>query len=179
MGEIFKLFSLRANSPIILETCLLRLFLMATVHILTGQEQLTCYLKIWTFDFFDLWSLNYWPEVKSRECIQKERFKRNRLSLWKIFLAVIVSDTQGVLWMHVQKSENLTFFDLRWPHFWPETKNGWNSFDTIFDELSSFFWLLDTINRIWFNGGGGAVNPSPPPSGRGKSRGPAGRGLSE
>ena len=59
MGEIFKLFSLRANSPIILETCLLRLFLMATVQILTGQEQLTFYLKIWTFDFFDLWSLNY------------------------------------------------------------------------------------------------------------------------
>ena len=62
------------------------------------------------------------------------------------------------------------------PQFWPETKNDRNDFEMIFRELSNDvfrFSLWRPEAEIM-----GRSNPPPLPAGGGKSRGPAGRGLS-
>ena len=74
------------------------------------------------------------------------------------------------------RSQKLTFDDLYWPPFWPEVKNDWYTFVINSDELSNAFFRF-SIRPI----GAeilGVVTNHPPPVGRGKYRGPVGRGLS-
>ena len=48
--------------------------------------------KIGNFDFDDLWSPNYWPEVKSDGILQKELFLVYQMLFFGFFLSVIVSE---------------------------------------------------------------------------------------
>ena len=66
-------------------------------------------------------------------------------------------------------------FDPWWRQFWPEPKNDRNDFEMIFRELSNaVFRFVLRCAGAEIDGG---VFKHPPPAGRGKSRGPAGRGL--
>ena len=67
-------------------------------------------------------------------------------------------------------------FDPWWPHFWPEPKNDRNDFEMIFRELSNAVFRF-VLRCAGAEIDGGVFKHPPPPAGRGKSRGPAGRGL--
>ena len=67
-------------------------------------------------------------------------------------------------------------FDPWWRQFWPEPKNDRNDFEMIFRELSNAVFRF--VLRCAGADIDGGVFKHPPPAGRGKSRGPAGRGLS-
>ena len=71
-------------------------------------------------------------------------------------------------------SRNLTFWPLVTSFLTLEKKVQWR-LDMISDELSNVF-LIVSIRPIGAEIEGGVLN-NPPPAGRGKSRGPAGRGL--
>lgn len=49
-------------------------------------------------------------------------FQGDSIVFWNVFLAIILPEINEGLWRHVRKSENLTFFDLTWPQFWPDQK---------------------------------------------------------
>ena len=68
---------------------------------------------------------------------------------------------------------NLTFGDLWWPDLWPDLKND-SSFFMIFDALSSAAYRVSLRGPEAEIEGGLNI---PPPAGGGKSKGPAGRGL--
>ena len=119
-----------------------------------------------------------WPEVKlwpwpckvilymvRRSSTRQTRWHQNRCSTFKI-KDFIVENRFG------------KFFNLDpWrPQFWPETKNDRNDFEMIFRELSNSA-LRFSLRRPGAEILGGRSTP-PPPAGGGKSRGPAGRGLS-
>ena len=64
-----------------------------------------------------------------------------------------------------------------WPLFWPEPKNDRNDFEMIFSRaFERRFLFCSTTRRSW-DRRGVFKHPPPPPAGRGKSRGPSGRGL--
>ena len=67
-------------------------------------------------------------------------------------------------------------FDPWWRQFWPEPKNDRNDFEMIFRELSNAVFRF-VLRCAGAEIDGGVFKHPPPPAGRGKSRGPAGRGL--
>ena len=64
-------------------------------------------------------------------------------------------------------------FNPWWPQFWPEPKNDRNDFEIIFRELSNAVFCFVLRHAGAEIDGGVQI----PPAGRGKSRGPSGRGL--
>ena len=67
-------------------------------------------------------------------------------------------------------------FDPWWRQFWSEPKNDRNDFEMIFRELSNAVFRF-VLRCAGAEIDGGVFKHPPPPAGRGKSRGPAGRGL--
>ena len=116
------------------------------------------------FDFFDIWSLNYWPKVNSEDMLQTLNFNSYRFVKCVLLLTSTVSELYENYWTNVIKLENLTFDDLWWPQFWPERFFAWNSFETIFSELSNgvFCFSLRAIETELVGG----VFKHPPPGTR-------------
>ena len=120
-----------------------------------------------------------WPEVKlwpwpfkvilymvGRALTRQTRWYQIRCSTFKIkyFLS---KNRFGKFWN----------FDPWWPQFWPEPKNDRNEFEMIFRELSNPVFLF-SLRRPGAEIMGRGRSNALPPAGGGKSRGPAGRGLS-
>ena len=80
--------------------------------------------------------------------------------------------------MSKNRFEKCWNFDPWRPQFWPEPKNDRNDFEMIFRELSNAAFRF-SLRRPGAEIMGGGVQTPPPPAGGGKSRGPAGRGLSD
>ena len=89
---------------------------------------------------------------------------------WIIALALLVKKL-----LPKNRIPDLTFHDLWWPQYWPERKIHRSSFVMIFDELSNAVFRF-SLRPLGAEIEGGC-STTPPPAGRGKSRGPAGRGL--
>ena len=123
-----------------------------------------------------------WPEVKlwpwpfkvilymvRRALTRQTRWYQIRCSTFKIKVFIVEKPFWKIL-----KFWPLVTSILTWE------KNDWNDFEMIFRELSNaaFRFSLRRPRAEIMVGGGGRSNAPPPPAGGGKSRGPAGRGLS-
>ena len=119
-----------------------------------------------------------WPEVKlwpwpfkvilymvRRALTRQTQWYQIRCSIFKI-KDFIVEKPFGKFWN----------FDPWRPQFWPERKNDRNDFEMIFRELSNAAFRF-SLRRPGAEIMGEAFKRPPPPAGGGKSRGPAGRGL--